>query len=396
MKLFSIRVKKKHHAPLIPKVIHFLGSLSCGGAQAVGLAVFFAQALLTGTEHRLVIGQQTGVFYSTNHVENKLEFLRSRVFHEYQVVLPFIKCLIKNQPSLIVVHQHHLSIILACLIYDIFYVKPIIVLVQHNQIMQDWVTTKSSVFLWLRKILFTYAVRFADKIVTVCSALKEELIINYKLPEIIVEVIYNPVFPRAFFTKKSPRKNALISAVEIDASANILLFVGRLVPEKRLDFMFQALVPVFQKIPNTLLVVIGEGPCRDRWVDASHDLGISQNVKWLGFISDPSPYYYRARCLLLSSSTEGFPMVILEALALGCPVVSTECGGVREILDGLSSCRIVPLNGVDCYSEAVFSVLEESSILNKEKLIKAASAFSIEETTNRYSDLINRLLHASI
>lgn len=174
--------------------------------------------------------------------------------------------------------------------------------------------------------------RFA-KVVTVSAPLAEELAALYRLAPGQARAIDN-------FSDAPPATPCLPHD-----DIRRLLWCGRLVPEKN----FAGLLPVWAQTcashPQVQLVVLGDGPLRESLEAQARALGLrigttpsdlAAQVVFAGVVSNPADYMASARALLLSSEAEGMPMVLLEALALGLPVIASDCpaGGVRAVLGG--------------------------------------------------------------
>lgn len=117
------------------------------------------------------------------------------------------------------------------------------------------------------------------------------------------------------------------------------------------------------------------------------ELGIENNVWLPGFVDNPYKFMSRASVFVLSSEYEGFALVLVEALALGCPVVSTNCpGGPSEILENGKYGKLVPIGDAKALALAILDTLKNP--LPKEFLQKKAKAFSVENITKEYLNLI--------
>ena len=102
-----------------------------------------------------------------------------------------------------------------------------------------------------------------------------------------------------------------------------------------------------------------------------------------GFVENPYAYMARAAVFALSSSYEGLPTVLIEALACGCPVVSTDCpSGPREILDEGKYGRLVPVGDDAALAQAICDTLDH--VPPREKLIERARFFSVDRATEQY------------
>ena len=114
-----------------------------------------------------------------------------------------------------------------------------------------------------------------------------------------------------------------------------LLFIGRLVPYKGVNILLEALAKVRKRFPNVLLLIAGDGPLREQLIEKSMLLGLNDNVDFLIHVDDASRKLLlgTATALVLPSVTkaEAFGMVILEAQASGCPVITTDISGTSEV-----------------------------------------------------------------
>lgn len=107
------------------------------------------------------------------------------------------------------------------------------------------------------------------------------------------------------------------------AAGKLILAAGRLVEEKGFDVALRAFAHL--QDPEARLVILGEGPCRAALEALAASLGVGHRVEFPGFVADIRPWLDRARAFLLSSFYEGYAAVVVEALAAGRPVVSTDC-----------------------------------------------------------------------
>ncbi|RKP44946.1 glycosyltransferase [Trinickia fusca] len=111
------------------------------------------------------------------------------------------------------------------------------------------------------------------------------------------------------------------------------------------------------------LVLIGEGPDQAMLEREAAELGLRDSVHFLGFCSNPFPYVRQAEMLVLSSRYEGCPMVLAEAMALGTPVVSTDCPtGPRDLLNGGKAGMLVPVGDVGAMAEAMERLLTDPAV----------------------------------
>jgi glycosyltransferase involved in cell wall biosynthesis len=138
------------------------------------------------------------------------------------------------------------------------------------------------------------------------------------------------------------------------------------------------------------LIVLGEGAERIRLQELIKEYGFDEDVDLPGFVENPYSYMKCADLLVLSSRYEGFGNVIVEAMAAGTPVVSTNCpSGPAEILENGKFGYLVPVGNVTLLAEAIEKALDEPA--NSEALKTRAMDFSIDKITEDYARLLKLL-----
>jgi glycosyltransferase involved in cell wall biosynthesis len=175
-----------------------------------------------------------------------------------------------------------------------------------------------------------------------------------------VRLINNAVPPRPeIHDSRMDIRKALFSCA---ADEKILLAVGRLSWEKGLDILLRSFQMHCAGDQRIRLVLVGEGPARDTLVGLAEELGISARVIFAGHINKVAPYYAAADLLVLSSRTEGLPMVILEAMQAELPVVCTRVGGIPELIaDGETGIMVEP-EDADALGRAIMRVLGDQAL----------------------------------
>lgn len=135
-----------------------------------------------------------------------------------------------------------------------------------------------------------------------------------------------------------------------------LLAVGRLDAQKGFDLLLDALARVRKSEPWEL-VIVGDGPERGSLQSQAARLGLGEAVHWVGAVENPFPYYRWADVVLLPSRYEGFPNVLLEAMAVGRAVVACDCRtGPRELTDGGRLGLLVPVGDTDALAAAILRI----------------------------------------
>lgn len=198
-----------------------------------------------------------------------------------------------------------------------------------------------------------------------------------------VIVIHNPVVSGDLLEKQ----NAAIDHPWFhDSEIPVVLGIGRLHAQKNYETMIRAF-GIVRKDRAARLVILGEGSERDRLLDIVKELGLEEFVEFHGFVSNPHAFVSRASVLALSSRWEGFGNVLVEALAAGTPVVSTDCpGGPAEILEHGRFGKLVPVGNAEAFADAIINTLDDPP--DRDALIDRAKDFSIDTITSRYIEVL--------
>jgi glycosyltransferase involved in cell wall biosynthesis len=168
----------------------------------------------------------------------------------------------------------------------------------------------------------------------------------------------------------------------------IVLAAGRLVPEKR----FARLIEAFAKLPKgkARLVIVGDGPEADALRRQSETLGLADRVELVGYVADIRPWLDTARLFVLASDFEGYPAVLVEALAAGRPVVATDCTPATRLLDTPGAGMVVPLNDSEALARSIAAMLAQSPP-DPEALAGLVAHHRIGAVASEYLDLFARL-----
>jgi glycosyltransferase involved in cell wall biosynthesis len=237
-----------------------------------------------------------------------------------------------------------------------------------------------------RSALPILATRFypeADAIVAVSGGVADDLAALTGLERRRITVIYNAVVDDGFAERAAqPPPHPWLE----DGGAPVLLAVGRLHRDKDYPTLLRAFARLRQQRPARLLI-LGEGPQLTELLTLANTLGIGAEVAMPGFVANPIAAMARAATLVLTSRSEGFGNVLAEALACGCPVVSTDCpSGPSEILDGGRYGRLTPVGDADALATALAATLDTPT--NRETLRGRGHQFSADRAAEAYLDLL--------
>ena len=170
----------------------------------------------------------------------------------------------------------------------------------------------------------------------------------------------------------------------------VILSVGRLNPEKNFTMLIRAFAALPAKAPPARLAIIGEGPERVALQALIEALHLGARVRLLGQIDNPFAYMRRARLFVLTSHFEGFGNVLIEAMACGLPVISTDCPvGPREILSGGRYGTLIPVDALLALSEAIQTQLQRND--PPAQAMARAQEFTAERSVDGYLALFAKI-----
>lgn len=172
---------------------------------------------------------------------------------------------------------------------------------------------------------------------------------------------------------------------------NQIIVVGRLVHLKGYDILLKSLVKVFEKYDFWKLKIVGDGPEKRNLVELSEKLNISKNVVFKGEKKDILSEYLESDFLVLSSRREGFPMVLLEAMECGLPVVAFDCPtGPKEIIDDGKNGILVGYLNQEFLSESILKLIENKTMLKQMALNakKKATQYSEKKILNKWINIL--------
>jgi glycosyltransferase involved in cell wall biosynthesis len=135
-------------------------------------------------------------------------------------------------------------------------------------------------------------------------------------------------------------------------------FVGRLNPEKAPDVFVEAFAHVARAHPDARAVIVGDGPMKAGLETRAASLGLAERLHWVPFRDEIAPLLVDMDVIVMPSRTEGFPMLLLEAMALARPVVASEVGGIPEVIERGRSGWLCPRADAAAFGEVVSRVLE--------------------------------------
>lgn len=195
-----------------------------------------------------------------------------------------------------------------------------------------------------------------DHVACVSSNLYHHCIRDLHIPADRVSLVHNAIELRPWARLRTP--GAARQTLGLEPAGTLLGYVGRLSYEKGIDRALQAVGSLSLRVPDLQFLIIGDGPELAALTDQVHQMRLDRVVRFVGWCKPLQPWYEAMDALLLPSRTEGLPNVLLEAMAMGVPVASTNVGGVADLLGG-GRCGILLGEDVDQWCEPLAAILRD-------------------------------------
>jgi glycosyltransferase involved in cell wall biosynthesis len=269
-------------------------------------------------------------------------------------------------------HTNILAVLATRLMRD----RPRLVVVEHNQFDANKALKRGLVRLSYDLVPLLY--RHADVVAGVSEGVAGSIARAARLPRADVRVLHNPIVT----PELGKRAAGAPDHPWFDGSAPVLVAVGRLAPQKNYPLLLEAMALLKDRTPARL-VILGEGPDCEALAAQVARLGLDGRVDLAGFRPNPFPFMRACSLYVMSSDWEGLPTVLVEALALGAPIVSTDCiSGPAEILEQGRHGMLVPTGNAAALADAIMQTLGQPG--DSAPRVARAQAFSADRAVERY------------
>jgi glycosyltransferase involved in cell wall biosynthesis len=364
----------------VANVCIFLTDLSGGGAERVmlNLANGFVER---GHAVDLVLVNPEGPYLSQLSPQVRLVCLEAgRLLNSLPALMRYLR---QHQPDVLLSALEDTNLV-ALWAVRLARVATRVIVTVHNNLSREVKNATS----WKRRFvprLVPWFYPWAAAVVAVSQGVAEDLA-RLGVGRDRIHVIYNPVVtPDLLPQSVQPVPHPWFQP----GGAPVILGVGRLDRQKDFPTLIRAFAIARQQRPLKL-VILGEGPERATLEGLVEQFGISQDVALPGFVDNPYAHMAKASLCVLSSAWEGFGNVLVESMAVGVPVVSTDCdSGPAEILANGRYGRLVPIHQAEPLAAAMLQTLDEPP--NRDNLKHRALHFSLENSVASYLQLLTNL-----
>jgi glycosyltransferase involved in cell wall biosynthesis len=207
--------------------------------------------------------------------------------------------------------------------------RPVVVHTFHGHVLRGYFGRAGTL---LFRAIETLLARVTDRLIAVSPEVRDELVALRVAPRRKFSVVRLGIElePRVRFAGDAGEVRRRHG---IGVERFVVGWFGRMTAVKRTDDLLTALAALRQEGTDALLLLVGDGDDRERLEQRAHDLGLARSCLFVGYQEDVAPWYAVCDAVVLTSASEGTPVTIIEALAAGRPVVATDVGGVRDVVD---------------------------------------------------------------
>ncbi len=239
----------------------------------------------------------------------------------------------------------------------------------------DWNIHCKGLFGGIYKALF----RHADFITTTGSNMKKEMVSEGFRKDKIAILPHSIDLNHFKLTTTNEKKYAGI-------------FIGNLIPLKNIDIILSAFKLVLKKYPEKHFCIIGDGPLMNKLKDQLKRFPLTDNIEFTGQVKNVQPYIENSRSVIIASTTEGFPFVLVEAICSGVIPISTPVGTIPEILTDNENALFFKTGDPDELAEKIILLIENNNLYNKlkENVIALRENFSFQSATDTWDPWLKK------
>ena len=374
------------------KIAFFLPSLEGGGAENVSINL--ANHLFNfGWDIEFVVINKKGPYFKKIAPGITVIDLKGDLspYKKIFSLKAYVRYLKQNRPSVVISALHSCNLI-ASLVKFFFITKIKLIITIHSPLSQEYYASNSKLRKFSRfmmKIFMKLMFPYADRIIPVSHGIKKDLVewIKLRSKKIFVIDAY-PVIDDRFVEKKNKTVN---HSWFVEKDFYLIVSIGRLNEPKD----FETLLKSFRLLRNAVpvkLIILGEGKKRTKLELLVNELGIENDIQMPGFVDNPYVFLKEADLFVLSSRWEALPTVLMEALACGVTIVSTDCPyGPREILENGKYGYLVDVGNVEQLAYKMLYALRNP--INQSLLLERARYYNARRVSRIYENLIKEVLN---
>lgn len=352
---------------------HDLGQGKGGGAQR-SLAIIASEFTKRGLDVDLLLAQAKGRYFNEIRTDvNVVDFNARRFLTSFPQLIRYLQ---NTKPDALLTTLIHVDF--AAIFAKYFAKTDTRVITRIASTISINTHYENNRLIKFISTLSPYFYPHSNHIIAVSNGVASDFSEFTKIPKKLIETIYNPVITPQLCRMA---KENIDHPWFIGDQPPVILAVGRLAPQKDYPTLIKAFSLVHERTPARL-VILGEGKERSHIESLINQLNLGKDVYMPGFVDNPFSYMSNSKVFVLSSGTEGLPGSLIQALACGCPVVSTDCpNGPAEILDGGKYGYLTPVGDVEALADRILRVLSgEAKSIDPKWL----DQFNIDPVVDKY------------
>ncbi len=337
------------------KILFILPHLSFGGAQRV--AVNLINKLPEEYVPSLFLINAEGPLL--DYLKKDIEIIYATGTHAKDAVFELRNLIIKNNYDLAFTMKGYLGLVVALALSLSRTKTPLV----YREVIHQSSSSLYEKVSWLkrhfRKKYLRYVYRKASMVIVPSNEMVSDLASNYKIGKEKIRVIHNPVDYEEIQNKSAET----VEHGFFNTKVPVVVGMGRLTRQKDFYTLIKAVKLVNDEGTQVRLALIGEGEEKEKLHKLVIDLGVEKEVVFLGFQENPYKYIARADIFVLSSFYEGFPNSLLEAMACGVPVISTNCSsGPAEIINHYENGILIPVGNSRAIADKINDILQNQPL----------------------------------
>lgn len=391
-----------------PKVLHIITRFDKGGsAQNTYLTLLglqernFQSYLMTGLSLESEM-KYTEIKAQENDIQRLeqegIEFIlcpslvrRTNIIKDLKTFFDIWRIIKKKSPEIVHTHSSKAGLLgrLAAKLARI----PIVVHTPHGHVFFGYFgPLKTKIFI----ILERFASRITDKIIALTNKEKEDYIKFRIANENKFDVIYSGIELNKFKELSEDKKQNFVKELGIPEKSLIIGTIGRLVPVKGHEFLIKAAKYIILKYPEAFFVFTGDGPLEQKLKNQALELGINNNIIFLGWRNDAAKIISVYDIFALPSLNEGMGRVLAEAMALGKPIVASNVGGIPDLVAHGKNGFLVPTRNPEKLAKYIQILIEDKEKkekmgqTGKEIVINFSKEKMVEKIVNLYEELLTQ------
>ena len=364
-----------------PKITFVLPSLRGGGAERVVLNIIRE---LERKSHSidLVLVEASGEFL--DDVPSTITIINLGAKRTYRSIFHLIKYLSTHKPQIVFPSLPHISVVTLVARF-LSNSKCVVIPIEHNTLSQSALhatTFRGRLLPYFMRIAY----RLADHIIAVSAGVGNDLVTMVGINRSHLSIIYNPVISQKLIESSYEAPD---HPWFVNSKYPVILGAGRFTPAKGFDVLINAFA-LLRKSRPARLILIGDGPERESLETQIVSHGLETDVSMPGFVSNPYVYFRQSSIFVLSSIWEGLPTVLVEALACGTRIISTDCpSGPKEILENGRWGVLVPVGDIASLAKQMSTLLDQP----KPKSFPTSwSKFTVDNSAKAYEELVREIL----